>query len=32
LGLEAGVMQLTEQGDANRIAQEMVAAVRAPVC
>lgn len=32
LGLEAGVMQLTEQGDANRIAQEMVAAVRAPLC
>jgi ABC-2 type transport system ATP-binding protein len=30
LGLEAGVMQLTEQGDANRIAQDMVAAVRAP--
>ena len=30
LGLEAGVMQLTEQGDAYRIAQNMVAAVRAP--
>lgn len=30
LGLEAGFMQLTEQGDANRIAQEIVAAVRAP--
>ncbi len=30
LGLEAGFMRLTEQGDANRIAQEIVAAVRAP--
>jgi len=30
LGLEAGFMQLTEQGDANRIAQEIVAAVLAP--
>jgi len=30
IGLEAGFMQLTEQGDAHRIAQEIVAAVRAP--
>jgi ABC-2 type transport system ATP-binding protein len=30
LGLEQGFMQLTEQGDANRIAEEIVAAVRAP--
>lgn len=29
LGLEAGVMQLTEQGDAGRVAQDIVAAVRA---
>jgi len=28
-GLEAGVMQLTEQGDADRVAQQIVAAVRA---
>jgi ABC-2 type transport system ATP-binding protein len=30
LGLEAGFMQLTEQGDADRIARELVTAVRAP--
>jgi ABC-2 type transport system ATP-binding protein len=30
MGLEAGFMQLTEQGDADRIAQQIVAAVRAP--
>ena len=30
LGLEAGFMKLTEQGDAHRIAHEIVAAVRAP--
>jgi len=31
LGLEAGFMQLTEQVDADRIAQNIVSAVRAPV-
>jgi len=31
LGLEAGFMQLTEQVDADRIAQDIVSAVRAPV-
>ena len=30
VGLEAGFMQLTEQGDANRTAQEIVAAIRTP--
>ena len=30
LGLEAGFMQLTEQVDADRIAQDIVSAVRAP--
>jgi len=30
LGLEVGFMQLTEQGDADRIAREIVAAVRSP--
>jgi len=30
LGLEAGFMQLTEQGDADRIARELVTAVRTP--
>jgi hypothetical protein len=31
LGLEAGFMQLTEQVDADGIAQDIVAAVRSPV-
>jgi hypothetical protein len=30
LGLEAGFMQLTEQVDADRIAQDIVSAVRSP--
>jgi ABC-2 type transport system ATP-binding protein len=32
LDLEAGFMQLTEQVDADRIAQEIVAAARSPLC